>query len=613
MPAIVTEFKTPSPASWDVFVAYSTPDRPAAQRIADALHPYLRVFVDYEQLRPGDEWDNTLRGAVSSAHIVLALVSRRSERAFFEREEILRALDLSRATANSTVLIPVFLDGLAPNAPEIPYGLRPLQGISVSTDDEIESVAHQVIQRLSELRPLQIEGLKFAPSIRQRLHQINQEVDALTDEQYRVIQQLRHVRRVRISGSAGSGKTLVAVEKCTRLAASGARVLFLCHNPLLAEFVKTLIPGVGIEVQDFCRWVSASSTASELESEADWSHYAEPTQAQLNEFLATFAHRDTTFDAIVVDEAQDFREEWWVAVEAALSAKAHSTLYIFHDNNQSLLPRRGAYPIHEPQFELSRNCRNAGRIHSLMRHFDASAPEPEERLRTLGYVSLMVMRPGQELTALTSLVRKHHQHGSDATIAVLWSGADDLLSCPVANQRVHIASASPWQDEVRWQFRNATSSLYPTGLSPPPAGSPWVQQQLSGLSEKLVPDADDVRLVRETASAFHVINNVRHRITTSVPYKYGFRWIVDHDRRLFLKRRAGGVVWGSEVILHFQRNDWHEGLPTPTVVEVLPFMSPRTANSIPLYSVADFKGLEADTVLLLMRGRVVSHRSAARR
>lgn len=602
---------TPAAApSWDVFVAYSSPDRSAAQQIVEALNPYLRVFVDYEQIRPGDEWDDVLRRAIASAHIVLALVSRRSERAFFEREEILRALDLSRATATTTVLIPLFLEGLSPNAPEVPYGLRPLQGIVVASTSNFEAVAHQVIQRLSELRPLQFEGLRFAPSIRQRLHQISHEVEALTDEQYRVIQQLRHVKRVRISGSAGSGKTLVAAEKCSRLASSGLRVLFLCHNPLLAEFVKTLIPGTGVEVQDFCRWVNADLIAVESGVHVDWSHYAEPTQDQLNEFLITLAHRPLAYDAIIVDEAQDFREQWWAAVEAALLDPANSILYIFHDNNQSLLPRHSAYPIKELQFELSRNCRNAGRIHSLMRNFDATAPEPEPRLRALGFVSLTTMRAGQEASTLASLVRQHYQHASEASIAVLWMGAEDIHACPVANLRIPIASASPWQDEVRWQFGHATSHLSMTGLSMPTGGHGWVRQQLAALSHELFPTVEDIRIVRETATAFHITDSVRNSITNSGPYKYGFRWLVDHNRRLFLKRRAGGVVWGSEVILHFQGNDWHEGIPQPAYVDVLPFTSPKTKHSIPLYSVADLKGLEVDIVLLLMRGRVVSHRSA---
>lgn len=605
-----TEVESASARSWDVFVAYSTPDERVARQIADALHPYLRVFVDYEQVYLGDEWDSVLREALSSTHIVLALISRWSESAFFQREEILRALDQSRAAECATVLIPLYLDGLSPNASEVPYGLRAIQGIVVSATTDLEAVAQQVIQRVAELRPLQFESLRFAASIRQRLHDLNHEVETLTGEQYRAIQLLRSVKRVRISGSAGSGKTLVAVEKCARLAASGLRVLFLCHNPLLAEFVKTLIPGGGVEVQDFCRWVRADLSSIDDENQADWSHYVEPTQSQLEKFIRTYKDSASAYEAIIVDEAQDFREEWWGAVESALSDPVTSTLYIFHDNNQALLPRRGAYPIKEPEIELSRNCRNAGRIHSLMRHFDATAPEPEPRLRKLGYVSLMLMHPGGEAAALASLVQKHHQQISEAKVAVLWSGAEGLGLCPVANLRIQIPTASSWQEEVRRQFQSANLFLKSTGLSPPARGYSWVHQQLAGLSKELTPTIEDIELVRTTASAIHIDYPTRDRIYNTSPFKHGFRWMVDSNRRLFLKRRVGGVVWGSEVILHFQRSDWHEGLPQPGFVDVLPFTSPQTRCSISLYMVSDFKGLEADIVFLLMRGRVVSHRSA---
>ena len=49
---------------------------------------------------------------------------------------------------------------------------------------------------------------------------------------------LSGLRRVRISGCAGSGETLVAAEKALRLARAGVTTLFLCHNPLLAEHVR---------------------------------------------------------------------------------------------------------------------------------------------------------------------------------------------------------------------------------------------------------------------------------------------------------------------------------------------------------------------------------------
>ena len=41
-----------------------------------------------------------------------------------------------------------------------------------------------------------------------------------------------------------------------------------------------------------------------------------------------------------------------------------------------------------------------------------------------------------------------------------------------------------------------------------------------------------------------------------------------------------------------------------------PSSLPRAAGTLPLYRVSDFKGLEAEAVVLIMRGRVGNHREA---
>jgi superfamily I DNA/RNA helicase len=40
------------------------------------------------------------------------------------------------------------------------------------------------------------------------------------------------------------------------------------------------------------------------------------------------------FDCVVVDEGQDFREEWWTVVEASLKDSKNSTLYIGSSGNR---------------------------------------------------------------------------------------------------------------------------------------------------------------------------------------------------------------------------------------------------------------------------------------
>ena len=51
------------------------------------------------------------------------------------------------------------------------------------------------------------------------------------------------------------------------------------------------------------------------------------------------------FDAIIVDEAQDFRPEYWAGIELLLTSEADGYLYIFCDPNQALYSKALALPI----------------------------------------------------------------------------------------------------------------------------------------------------------------------------------------------------------------------------------------------------------------------------
>jgi DNA replication protein DnaC len=62
-------------------------------------------------------------------------------------------------------------------------------------------------------------------------------IDELTQSQFRVLRQLRGHKRATIIGGAGTGKTLLAIEKATQLAEQGFRVLLVCFNRNLKDWI----------------------------------------------------------------------------------------------------------------------------------------------------------------------------------------------------------------------------------------------------------------------------------------------------------------------------------------------------------------------------------------
>jgi superfamily I DNA/RNA helicase len=98
---------------------------------------------------------------------------------------------------------------------------------------------------------------------------------------------------------------------------------------------------------------------------------AEISNPRLDKFDVHFPHAlamateilPDRFDCIVVDEAQDFGEEYWLPIELLLRDIDRSTLFIFYDHNQAIYKRVTSFPIKDAPFILTRNCRNTRFIH----------------------------------------------------------------------------------------------------------------------------------------------------------------------------------------------------------------------------------------------------------
>lgn len=206
----------------------------------------------------------------------------------------------------------------------------------------------------------------------------NARIVSLTEEQYDVLDQLDGNARVGVVGSAGTGKTMLAAEKAKRLVQLGARVLLTCFNRPLADNIRDSLPRserLDVLTFDALCW-KACGENYDMES---WS--AERKGEAL--FDAFGKSPDWRYEAILVDEAQDFDASWWDPLQLALEPKGPALLYAFYDDNQQIYPKRCEFLNAMPSFRLTKNLRNTRQIHAYAhRYYKGQKPKaagPEGR------------------------------------------------------------------------------------------------------------------------------------------------------------------------------------------------------------------------------------------
>jgi len=192
----------------------------------------------------------------------------------------------------------------------------------------------------------------------------------LTEDQFIVLNQLSGSKRAIVSGGAGTGKTLLAMELASRLAQSGDKTLYICFNRNLADWVKIQIgTTTNLGVMTFNELVMQYAKKANL----GWSPPID-TELLFEEYLPSILSDavsaiDDRYDAIVVDEGQDFRQLWWITIEDLLHSES-GKLYIFHDDNQSIYVAPSELPIKiEKQLSLYTNCRNTKNIHDAFQPY----------------------------------------------------------------------------------------------------------------------------------------------------------------------------------------------------------------------------------------------------
>ena len=197
----------------------------------------------------------------------------------------------------------------------------------------------------------------------------------LTAEQASLLKVTRLLPRLEIRGGAGSGKTVLAIQQARdlasgRLVGQKKRVAVVCYSYGLATYLRrSLLVGSASRRPAFVgtfedlgrRW-----GVTDFGSRDDSAFWEVDLPRRMAELASGLTH-DERFDAVIVDEAQDFADDWWTPLLRALRDEESGGLYAYSDERQRVFARFGRPPVPLVPLVLDHNLRNTRQIAEAFR------------------------------------------------------------------------------------------------------------------------------------------------------------------------------------------------------------------------------------------------------
>ena len=143
------EVNNPQPR-WDFFLAHASPDALLADELYELLCPVARTFLDSRSLLLGDDWDRKLLNAQRDSRITVVLVSKNTDGAYYQREEIANAIEMARKQETEHRVVPVYVDTSAKEI-DTPYGLKLKRGVKLSEAGGIDGLAGKLLELLANV------------------------------------------------------------------------------------------------------------------------------------------------------------------------------------------------------------------------------------------------------------------------------------------------------------------------------------------------------------------------------------------------------------------------------------------------------------------------------
>jgi hypothetical protein len=235
--------------------------------------------------------------------------------------------------------------------------------------------------------------------------------------------------RLHVKGTAGSGKTQLALDELRRASAAGQKSMYVCYNRSLADAMKATAP-------EGARVVTLHEMGKEfLEGLGEQVDFNDPAVFdRMARAVVTYAHALAgEFGSIVVDEAQDFEHQW---IEALASMGNEQTrMIVLEDPAQRLYDRT---PCALPGWVVMRSPVNYRSPRAIVDHINALQLTEEpiewggavlgEEPRVFEYESGALLTATQQ--AIADLVEEGFSPEQIVVLTLRGVGSSELFKLP---------------------------------------------------------------------------------------------------------------------------------------------------------------------------------------
>lgn len=218
----------------------------------------------------------------------------------------------------------------------------------------------------------------FIPSLGSRLDDVDKKLMRLTEEQAELMDSLSENDRIVVKGTAGTGKTMLAMDYGRKEAEKGRKVLCLVYNKNLAKELNELMgktKNVKIStIHGFFEEVLKKDLNSEKVTIRDNNYYNNILPQRFISYfgsLTKYEKESLEYDTLIIDEGQDIvTVDYLIAMDILLKNGMEKGRWaFFYDEEQNIYNREGyadgmeALGIYNyTKCNLKVNCRNTIKI-----------------------------------------------------------------------------------------------------------------------------------------------------------------------------------------------------------------------------------------------------------